>query len=219
MAYIYEIVNLVNSKLYVGKTTRTPSQRFRQHVSDSVKPQNRSRALYRAFAKYGVDNFKVMTLERCRVEVASEREMFWIDHLDTYRHGYNETFGGEGTLTLDYDEIAATFIECGSVSRTAELVGCSRASVARACHNLGIDTEKIGLDVHKRRNSKPVVMLADDGTERKFPSLSSAARYVRNAGLSEHPTKHLITNVCNGRGEVAYGHRWRWEATTYTNLV
>ena len=38
MPYIYKITNLVNGKIYIGKTSYNSIQeRFKQHISDSKK--------------------------------------------------------------------------------------------------------------------------------------------------------------------------------------
>ena len=59
MAYIYCITNIINSKRYIGKTTLTVQERFKQHCKDSQKERCDKRPLYDAMNKYGIENFIV----------------------------------------------------------------------------------------------------------------------------------------------------------------
>ena len=56
--------------------------------------------LGKAFLKYGIDNFKFTIIEECSDEDMSNREIFWINKLNTCvkdknSWGYNMTHGGE----------------------------------------------------------------------------------------------------------------------------
>lgn len=41
MAYIYQIVNDVNEKVYVGKTEFSIQKRFKEHCSDALREKNK----------------------------------------------------------------------------------------------------------------------------------------------------------------------------------
>lgn len=60
MGYIYLITNLINGKVYVGKTTGTLENRWKQHVEAASR--NIDTHLYRAIRKYGAENFKIESL-------------------------------------------------------------------------------------------------------------------------------------------------------------
>ena len=97
MAYIYKITNKTNQKSYIGKTTRTPQERFEEHRREAKRDRSKDRPFYKAINKYGMDNFTLETIEECSDEVASEREQFWIQAYATFKNGYNATYGGDGT--------------------------------------------------------------------------------------------------------------------------
>lgn len=54
---IYIIKNTINKKVYIGKTYRTLDTRLVEHFSDSKKDEHNLRPLYKAFKKYGKENF------------------------------------------------------------------------------------------------------------------------------------------------------------------
>lgn len=87
--YIYKITNILNDKVYVGKS-KNPKVRWRQHKCHSKK---RNTKLYYAMRKYGVDNFVFEILEECKENEVNVREEYYISFLKPY---YNMTNGGDG---------------------------------------------------------------------------------------------------------------------------
>ena len=79
---IYVIFNSVNNKPYVGITIQGYLKRFKKHKECAKRGVDY--ALYRAMRKYGI-------------------EKFWIKELDSKRHGYNMTSGGQGVLKPSFD--------------------------------------------------------------------------------------------------------------------
>ena len=110
MGFIYQIKNDVNEKIYIGKTTRTLKIRFNEHKS-RVNEQNFH--LYLAMRKYGIEHFSIEPLEECENSLLNEREQYWIEKLDTYNKGYNETLGGEGLSIIDYNSQIKPFWDQG----------------------------------------------------------------------------------------------------------
>lgn len=100
VGYIYKITNLIDGKIYIGKTKYSIDSRYKGHLRQALKNKNlniTSSNLYNAINKYGVDNFTVEQIEECPYENLSEREIFWIKELDARNPfvGYNICKGGE----------------------------------------------------------------------------------------------------------------------------
>lgn len=95
---VYCITNKINNKSYIG-ISHDIAKRWRGHIYESQCYSGKSyeKALYRAFRKYGIDNFDFKILEECEnIEIASNKEVYWINILDTKNNGYNEIEGGLG---------------------------------------------------------------------------------------------------------------------------
>lgn len=94
---IYVITNTINNKQYVG-LSKDCYKRWNDHYSksyNSTRKDDVEKVLYKAMRKYGRENFTFQILEECSEDLLPEREIYWIDKLDTYNTGYNETKGGD----------------------------------------------------------------------------------------------------------------------------
>lgn len=98
---IYKITNLINGKIYIGKSAKkTAKRRWIGHVRDSVHGDSNKRHFHNAIKKYGPENFSVTTLHsRIRTEkrlnILEKRYIKKFKSNDR-RYGYNLTEGGEG---------------------------------------------------------------------------------------------------------------------------
>jgi len=99
---IYKIENMVNNKLYVGKTKLSLDKRFKRHIYNAENKINRY--LYDAMNHYGYDNFKIELLETCTEDESNNKEKFFIKHFNSNdkMFGYNMTKGGDGGNTGNY---------------------------------------------------------------------------------------------------------------------
>ncbi len=93
---IYKITNKENGKCYIGLSVNI-FERWKNHQQNYLKETGKeyNKALYRAFRKYGIQNFDWQILEYCEVDQLAEREIYWIEKEETYIKGYNETIGGD----------------------------------------------------------------------------------------------------------------------------
>ena len=104
--YIYCIENKVNHKMYIGKTIRKISTRLSNHRNSAKRGSNCT--VHKAIRKYGISNFDTFELEvlynsdkYTLNQNLSYSEIFFIEKLDTFYHGYNMTKGGDGFLGVD----------------------------------------------------------------------------------------------------------------------
>lgn len=61
--YIYKITNNFNGKVYLGSTTKTPYERFQQHLSDLKHNRHHNSHLQHAYEKYGEEAFTITAKE------------------------------------------------------------------------------------------------------------------------------------------------------------
>jgi group I intron endonuclease len=93
MKVIYEFVNKINGKIYVGQAKDFKS-RLRCHKYHT-KSNKKNSPFYAALKKYGWDNFIINIIEKCDVEMLNEREEYWIKEKNClYPYGYNLMKGG-----------------------------------------------------------------------------------------------------------------------------
>lgn len=86
---IYQIINQINNKSYVGQS-RNIEKRWSDH-----KVSNLDYPLYRAFKKYGIENFSFLILEACEIDELNEKEIYWIKKINPE---YNQTEGGNFSI-------------------------------------------------------------------------------------------------------------------------
>ena len=97
---VYKITNLINNKIYIGKTKRTIEIRFKEHINKALLEKNKSNMpICRAIYKYGKENFKIESLYNSNdIEKINEKEDFFIKEYRTNENeiGYNVAPGGVG---------------------------------------------------------------------------------------------------------------------------
>ena len=156
--FIYKITNKVNQKSYIGQTRYTVEHRWRQHIKN-FNIEHRQQPLYLAFAKYGIENFEISTLEQVPIEKLDEREIYWISKLNTFKEGYNATIGGKGTpiyyWTDDkYEEIKTLFLSGFTIYKIAELYNVSSYTISAILQQLGCKTNKHPLDMNAQERNE-----------------------------------------------------------------
>jgi len=100
---VYCIKNIINNKEYIGLTTRTLEERWKQHIRESNREGGWewNTPLGNAIKKYGKDSFQVFVLEECSSETEMKQKEIWLIRERkslASETGYNLTLGGDGRL-------------------------------------------------------------------------------------------------------------------------
>ena len=139
--FIYKITNRVNNKVYIGQTHFTIEHRFKQHIKN-FNIEHRQQPLYKAFAKYGLDNFYVEKVEEVECDKLNEREMYWIAYYDSFKNGYNATLGGNGNIyqwtDSQYEEIKSLYLSGFTSKKIAELFNVSAYTIIGVLKSLKV---------------------------------------------------------------------------------
>lgn len=94
---IYRVINKVNEKCYIGKTTQNFEKYKKIHIRLALQGKGKNRPFYSAIRKYGPENFEWSILYECKTkEELNEREKQYIKEYESYGNGYNATSGGDG---------------------------------------------------------------------------------------------------------------------------
>lgn len=208
MAYIYQITNNINGKIYVGKTEFSIEKRFKEHCEDAFKNGKEKRPLYAAMRKYGIEHFYIELIEE--TNNPEERECYWIEQKQSFKHGYNATIGGDGRKYIDYDLVIATYKETQNVAETARRLNIDRNHASSILHLNDINVLSAN-KVNQKRLGKIINQYTLTGEYiQSFPSAKAAADSLgKTTSTSKGATSH-ITDVCRGKRKTAYGYIWKF---------
>lgn len=213
VGYIYKITNLINNKVYIGQTSRTIEKRWKEHLRHGFNPNNAEyqRHLYKSMRKYGKEAFTIETVESCDNDLMSERETFWVKFYNSTdpKFGYNLTFGGEGTVSIDYDEVYRRFDNGEMMFEIAKNMNISRSNLTQILKGYSNynkdevwDKTKQYLSVSRGRAVSQYDVYGNFIAT--FPSAKAAARAVPKA------THANIGKSCKNKTGLSGGFQWRF---------
>lgn len=202
MAYIYQIENDINNKIYIGKTEFSLEKRFSEHCRDALCDTKSHRPLYAAIRKYGKEHFHISLLEE--TDFPEERERYWIEKLGSFKYGYNATTGGDGRKYLDYDLIIKTYQKTKSQKETAELLHIDRGTIRRIISMYAPEIQLNSTEVARTIAHKPVAKI-DKNTNEIIEIYNSISEAERKNNIAKH-----IGSVCRGKRQTAGGYKWKY---------
>jgi group I intron endonuclease len=97
---IYGIRNLINGKIYVGKTGMNFGDRWDSHRSLLNNGKHDNPHLQNAWNKYKQENFEFIVIEDCSVDELSDREKYYIKLYKDLGLAYNMHDGGDEGYNL-----------------------------------------------------------------------------------------------------------------------
>ena len=191
---IYKITNIKNSKIYIGKTTKSLEHRFKIHKSYALKGKGGCPALQNAMIKYGIDNFTIEQIDTTTTEhELNDKEKYWIAYYNSTDRtiGYNLTDGGEDTNTYKY----------------------------KSEEELNLIKDKIRKTKYGKNNPRSQAVKAMNiltNVEYHFDSISECACFLKRDGHNE-----FIIKRCNGSIKCLYNNEWNfaYEGEAYNNLT
>lgn len=215
MCGIYKITNKINGKVYIGQAIDI-NDRWQRH-----RRSHDNCAIHLAFNKYGIDNFTFEVIEECLPELLDEREIYWIDHFQSYGKGYNMNPGGKGGTPRKvkcFDENGNFIKEYDSIKEAALETNTDSAKISTVCSHTpqryfagdfqwrySDDTTPV---IPRKKQESHVVYQFDEQGEliNIYPSIANAAD-------SLNIDRSKICACCNGRQKTAYGFQWSYQNT------
>lgn len=201
MAYIYQITNIINGKIYIGKTESSIEKRFSEHCKDAFSRGKEKRPLYAAMRKYGIHNFQIELIEE--TNNPCEREIYWIEKKQAFKYGYNATVGGDGRSYLDRDLIIKTYLEVQSIKKTSEICHCDERSI----HNILLNNDISIIskqEINRTRFGKMIGQYSKDG------NLLATFSTINDASKAIGKSRAHISECANGKRKSAYGFIWKF---------
>lgn len=221
--YIYLITNDINDKVYVGQTSRSVEERFKEHKWDSRNIHHPSQ-LHKAIKELGMEHFSVVTLEEVELEQLDDREKYWIKEYDSINKGYNMTLGGQGIhfpgIKVQVVENGIVFANIATAAKTISFYTSWKISTISEMLSKIVNTEKTFCDYHFRYVYDDIG-LTDELTiedwiitlniryqgqkiyciqlDKEFDTVGAAARYILDNNLylgnSKMPVQALTTAI------------------------
>jgi group I intron endonuclease len=195
---VYCIKNTINNKEYIGLTTRTLEERWKQHVYESNRESSWewNTPLGNAIKKYGKDSFHVFILEECSSEnEMKQKEIQLIKERKSLatENGYNLSFGGDGRLGHKLSEETKQKIRLGNLGKVMDAEARNKMSVAAKQRCVG----KLSPMDGKKHTDEALKKISESSKGRIF---SEESRLKKSESLKAYhlKKKQLELGISNG---------------------
>lgn len=207
---IYLIRNLINGKVYIGKSTDI-YRRIVSHISslNLEKLSNENEHLINSWKKYGKELFEYIILEECSFELLKEKELFYIQKYNSLdrNFGYNFRLDSEsGMIPLESTRNKYSIAQKKRFENKEEREKISRTFKLFWENNPEIK-ERMRKKVKEARLKK-YKFIQLDREENIIEIFNSVEDIIRKY---PHFKWQNIYAVCNGYKPTIYGYKWKKE--------
>lgn len=156
---IYKIENTITHEVYIGQTSNPKGFDGRYSFSgkdiervyaylkgNKDRNERHNKHLRRSIEKYGFDAFevnKIFDVASTREEL-NEKEVYYIEKFDSFKHGYNQTYGGDNFPRGEYCKNSKRVCQIGldgklikiwsSATEAINELGLNSASLSNVCN-------------------------------------------------------------------------------------
>ena len=154
---IYKITNDIDGKFYIGKTTKSITDRLCGHIKYRKSPK-----LVAAMDRHGLNHFTIEQIDSAStLEELNAKEIYWIKKLDALNKGYNLTAGGDGG------------------AMTGEALEKIRVSAKNRKYSQSTRKKmSVNSAGHKNARAKKVVVTLENGIQIGFHCIKYASEYL-----------------------------------------
>ena len=205
MHSIYRIVNAVDGRSYIGQTNNIKRRR-KEHFVDLKAGVHHNPFLQNAYNKYGRSAFTFEVLEEnVPTEMINEREVYWVEHFDSFNNGYNLSSGGDAPEIMKGTPCAWNGVEYPSIASAARALGINLASLQERLER-GYTCDADMVRGWKREITYNGVV---------YPSITEAA--VANGISLGAMDSRIRAGIFADEDLTSY--EFVWNGTTYPNMV
>lgn len=228
---VYKITNNINNKVYIGLTTKTLEERWKQHINAAYSPRNNaySNIFKKAIRKYGSQNFSLEILAHAdTLDDLKRLECHYIDAYNSFAFnepsgGYNATLGGDLVKLQNCKAVTKLDIITGKIiaeySSISEAISKECKGINESCSNPNTPKSVKGYCYFY---SQDLVNLTDEQIIEKVHSrypkllyqLDTSGNIIKlwrgplEASRALNCSEGNIVLVCQGKRRLAAGFQW-----------
>lgn len=215
MWIIYKHTNKINGKSYIGQTCQEATERWGSNGCN----YDVTFKFGKAIRKYGWDNFEHSIIEHniATQQLANEREMYYIELYDSYKHGYNMTKGGSGFCAdrsgigiYQVDKDKKIIAHFSSITDAAHSIGCCAQNIGSCL--LGTQLTCFGYYFFEDTIDITNIVLPKSKYNRPIICVETGVVYnsIKEASTSCGVCRTSLTKCCSRQAIVVGGYHWAY---------